>query len=397
MMQTKNSGLVWQPFQWVAVALIFGTMSTALISPLLPLYEAAWHISHSAITIIFVAYMFGVLAALLFLGKFADYVGPLRTLKYASLLMAVCLLASAAASNMYMLMAARFFIGVASGLIATSAMLSMAQVEPLHFGKKKAPEITSIVSIIGFGLGPFVGGILGQFVWHPLQLTFIITAIPAFISVYALFKLHSLPVNRTGPLSFAPQFILPHVSQRLAFWVASFAVFTAFALFSFMASLAPSFLSKILPWHGPAVSGIAVSSAFLFSTISQFFMRRFAPEKILTVGFITMWMGILSLGCALLFDFSPLFFIAVGLIGWGHGSSFMGGIATVNILAKGGSKTGMLCSFFTIGYLGAIIPVIAVGWLSDVIGIRAAVITFSFSFVVFISGLMMVKRKVPMH
>jgi MFS family permease len=65
----------------VSLALMMGTMGTALASPLYPLYQALWHLVPSQITYIFVAYMFGCLATLLFLGRTSNSIGYLRTLQ----------------------------------------------------------------------------------------------------------------------------------------------------------------------------------------------------------------------------------------------------------------------------------------------------------------------------
>lgn len=59
----------WRPFVWVSAALCIGTMGTALASPLYPLYQVLWDLQPSEITYIFIAYMAGVLVALLLLGK----------------------------------------------------------------------------------------------------------------------------------------------------------------------------------------------------------------------------------------------------------------------------------------------------------------------------------------
>ena len=48
-----------------------GVMGTALASPLYPLYQAQWQLQPSHITGIYVAYMGGALASLLFLGRFS--------------------------------------------------------------------------------------------------------------------------------------------------------------------------------------------------------------------------------------------------------------------------------------------------------------------------------------
>ena len=59
----------WPPFAWVCFAMCVGVMGTALASPLYPLYQAHWGLQPSHITGIYVAYMFGALASLLFLGR----------------------------------------------------------------------------------------------------------------------------------------------------------------------------------------------------------------------------------------------------------------------------------------------------------------------------------------
>jgi len=63
-MQLKGS-----PFAWVSFAMIVGVMGTALISPLYPLYQEAWQLETSDISLIYVVYMAGALSGLLFLGR----------------------------------------------------------------------------------------------------------------------------------------------------------------------------------------------------------------------------------------------------------------------------------------------------------------------------------------
>ena len=71
----------WRPFAWVSAALCAGTMGTALASPLYPLYQVLWDLQPSGITYIFIAYMAGVLVALLLLGKITTHYGFLPVLK----------------------------------------------------------------------------------------------------------------------------------------------------------------------------------------------------------------------------------------------------------------------------------------------------------------------------
>ncbi len=65
----------WHPFVMIGLALIIGTMGTALASPLYPIYQEVWQLLPSHITFIFVSYMLGCLATLLFLGRTSNSIG----------------------------------------------------------------------------------------------------------------------------------------------------------------------------------------------------------------------------------------------------------------------------------------------------------------------------------
>lgn len=393
MMHFAQAETPWQPFQRVAMALVFGVMSTALISPLFPIYEESWHITSGDVTVIFVAYMVGVLGSLLFLGKFADYLGPLKALKLSVTVMTVCILACAFAPNVFWLIIIRVLIGIASGIVVTAGTLCMTIYEPKHLAKRRAAEIGSVLTMLGFGLGPFVGGVLAQFLWLPLKSTFIVTAIPMGLSVYGLYAIKDKSETSQKKLSFIPQFVLPQSPKRNAFLVAAFSVFIAYAFFSLIASLAPSFLSHIVPWHGPFVAGTSVAAVLFLSSGIQFVMRRFDPKFSMNIGLIGMALGILLLGAALLFNSSTCFFVSILVIGCSHGTCFMSAMIFVNILSKGENRSGMLCSFFSISYLGSIFPTLIVGALSDKVGLTAAVIIFSIVFAVLNIGLVLYKQR----
>ena len=74
-----------------------GVMGTALASPLYPLYQAHWGLQPSHITGTYVAYMFGALASLLFLGRLSDRFGFLPVLRHGLVLVTAGVLLSALA------------------------------------------------------------------------------------------------------------------------------------------------------------------------------------------------------------------------------------------------------------------------------------------------------------
>gem|GEM_PF-5414458 len=101
-----------------------------MASPLFPIYEAEWGIGHGTITLLYVAYMCGVLAALLFLSRLTDSIGAVRALRIGSALLMAGLFLSAFVPGVVGFLPVRMLIGIASGLITSSATIGLFRLEP---------------------------------------------------------------------------------------------------------------------------------------------------------------------------------------------------------------------------------------------------------------------------
>jgi MFS family permease len=168
-------------------------MGTALASPLYPLYAAAWNLRPSDITRIFVIYMFGVLASLLFLGRVTARFGFLPILRTGLVLMTAGVALSAVANNVPVFMAARLVIGLASGMITTSAAVGMMQVSPVA-DARRTTALTTVAMTLGFGMGPLLGGVIAQWVPYPL-----VTAGLRAVPLAASSGRHADGADRRGP------------------------------------------------------------------------------------------------------------------------------------------------------------------------------------------------------
>lgn len=369
----------WLPFLLIALALAAGTMGATMASPLFPIYEHSWGIRHSDITVIYVVYMIGVLGAFLFLGRLPGVLGALPVLRIGTALLLTGLMVSAVATGPAMLNAARLVVGVASGLITTAATLGLIEVEP--GGVRRAPIVTSSVTMAGFGSGPLVCGLVAQWAPWPLVTPYLVVAVPILAILVGLCRVRVAHVPE-GRLSLRPHLDLPGAPALAGFAVAGLAVFTAYALFSLLASLAPSFLMLILPWGGPAVTGSAVAAVLFCSALIQIPFRRLAPRAALTLALGLMTLGVLTLALAMARHSAAAFVLADISIGMGHGLAFMSGVALVNLISTDSTRAGTFATFFCIAYLGTIVPILAVGRLADAIGLGPAVIWFSLIFAV---------------
>ena len=364
----------WRPFILVSLALCIGTIGTALASPLYPIYQQLWQLLPSHITYIFVAYMFGCLTTLLFLGRSSNSFGFIRTLQTGLFFAVIGLTLSVFASNSYFLGFGRFIIGIASGLISTSAMLGLIYTIP-DSHKQNAAQLSSIITVLGFGLGPFIGGAIAQFSDDPLITPYLPVIAAAILSLLSLFSIKSLNFDRQ-PFSVAPHLELPEIRFKKLFYIASFTAFCAFGSFSLFASLAPSFIKNIIPWHGPLISGATIASILLVSALVQFIAKSIDMHKALNLGLILLISSYLILSICMIMHWSALFFISVICVGMGHGLSLLGAFALVHHMTNIENRAAVISTYLFIAYFGTIVPIIVAGYLSDHFGLMAGVLGF---------------------
>ena len=362
----------WRPFYMVSLALCIGTIGTALASPLYPIYQQLWQLLPSQITYIFIAYMFGCMTTLLFLGRSSNSFGFIRTLQIGLFFAVIGLIFSVFASNTYLLGLGRFIIGIASGLISTSAMLGLILTIP-DSHKQHAAQLCSIITVIGFGLGPLIGGTIAQFSQAPLVTPYIPVIIAALLSIVGLSRVKVATFKKQA-FSIAPHLELPASKFKALFYLASFTAFCAFGSFSLFASLAPSFIQDIIPWHGPMVSGITIASILLISALIQFIFKTINMHKALNIGLISMLFSYVILSVCMVMHWSLLFFISVIFVGIGHGLGLLGAFALIHHMTQTENRAAVVSTYLFIAYFGTIVPIIFAGCLSEHFGLKMGVV-----------------------
>lgn len=318
--------------------------------------------------------MFGCLATLLFLGRISNSFGFLRTLQIGLLFVIVGLTLSAIAPTALWLALGRFIIGIASGLISTSAMLGLISTIPKQH-QHNASQLISIITVIGFGLGPFIGGLIAQFSTQPLITPYLPIIAAAILCFFGLFFVQ-VPVFQRQPFSIAARLEIPAAYYRSLFFIVGLTAFSAFAAFSLFASLSPSFVKDLIPWHGPLVSGSAIASILLVSALVQFSAKNLAAHQSLRWGLMTLLLSFMLLGLCMTMQWSLLFFISDILLGMGHGLSLLGAFGLIHQMTHTTNRAAVMSTYLFIGYLGTIVPIVAVGYLADHFGLNLAVLAF---------------------
>ena len=369
------------PFAWVSFALIVGVMGTALISPLYALYKEAWQLQASDVSLIYVMYMGGALCSLLFLGRLPDTLGFRPVMLNGLTLAFIGTFISMIAWNVPSLNAGRFIVGIASGMITTSATSGLSALSGPGQMRRVA-MLTGVLIAFGFGLGPLLGGILGQWAPYPLASTYVPTLILLSLAMYALSRLQ-LPEgpHDTARRAFHWRDSLPKLTwternASMAFLFTCALPFLAFGVFGLYASMSPLFLDQLVPWHGPVVSGTAISVILLASAFVQVLSTRLPTHWCGAVGLIGLALSNAILMWNMRAGSALLFGLGVLLTAIGHGMSMLTGMNMINRIATPGNRSGLLSTYLVIGYIGSMVPMMGIGWIADHWGMTAAVDIF---------------------
>lgn len=361
--------------------MIVGVMGTALISPLYALYKEAWQLQTSDISLIYVIYMAGALFGLLFLGRLPDRMGFRPMMQWGLALILLGTAITLVAWNMASLNIGRFIVGIASSMLTTSSTVGLSRLSR-RGNMQYVAMMTSFLMAFGFGLGPLVGGIIGQWAPAPLVTTYIPTLILGALALTALCRL-KLPDNaktrvheRLRLRDVLPTLTWPGPDASRAFSLTCCLPFLAFGVFGLYASMAPLFLNQLLPWHGPMVSGTAIALILFASAIVQMMAARLPTHKCGAAGLVCLAASNAILMANLQAGSPGLFALGVLLTAAGHGMAMLAGISMINRLATSGNRSGLLATYLVIGYLGSMVPMMGIGWIADHWGMTAAVYSF---------------------
>ncbi|MFV5440498.1 MFS transporter [Acinetobacter oleivorans] len=368
-MQTPKSSV---QYCIISFALCLAALSTALASPLYAIYEQEWGVSTSQIGYIFISYMLGVVFSLLFLNKLNAIYHYKNVILVSLALTILGLMLSALASSVWLLGFSRFLIGIASGLITTAAMVGLKDQYPFR-NKALAEKLTSIITVLGFGLGPLVGGVLADHTVRPLADPYwiiIFFSLLIFISVFWVkprFKIEKK--YQLNELLKLQGLALPQVASRKVFWVCSVAALCSFGAFSLYAALAGTFIKELPIKSSATLTGVSISIILFVSVLSQLFCKSFKELHVLYAGLLALLLGTISLVMAEIEHIVWFLLISILLTGMGHGFTLSAVYHFIGNMMDREKNPLIFSSYLFIAYQGTIWPVILSSYFIEYFGV----------------------------
>lgn len=373
----------------VASAVIgLALFASATPSPIYALYQERWHFSTPVLTLVYAVYCFGVLAALLLVGRISDDVGrrPVLAASLAGLFGAGVLFALA--HSVGWLFAARALQGVTTGAALGAAGAAMLDLHPARDGSRTG-LINGVVSAAGIGIGALVASLLVQYAPDPLVTPFIVLLVLVGATLALTLALPEPVAERTRP-RLRPQRPRVPAETRRAFVLAGLAVLSSWSIGGLYLALGPSLVTELLHTRNHLAGGAAVLALTLPAAVSQLVWHRLEPRRAAAIGSAVLGAGMALTGASLSTGSAELFLGATVITGGGFGLAFLGALRSLTQVVPEDNRAEVMSAFYVVAYLSISLPAVAAGLAAPGLGLEPTFRIFSAAVALLALGLSVV-------
>jgi MFS family permease len=337
----------------VLFAVAFGTN---VATPLFLVYEERLALSSWTVTALFAIYPIGLAPALAYAGPTSDVLGRRVVVLPGLVLSGVASLVMwFGADTLWMLFVGRFLLGAVSGMVLVVASAWMQEL-----GDATAMWTARLLGLVmygGFGLGPFVGGVLGQWSDHPLVWPYV--AHVALV-VAGLAMIGGVPetVERTQrPIR--PNLGIPPGAAREFWQIAVPTALGVFGLPSLAFGLFPVLLRPAMSSVAVFVTGLVFVLAMGLIVPAQAWVGRVGAYRAAPVGMVLGTLGTALGLLAFATDWWGVLFPASICMGTASGICMTAGLNFVDVLADRSQRGALTGAFYAAAYAGMTAPLVA--------------------------------------
>lgn len=344
------------PRRAIALPLFAVAYGTNVATPLLLIYEDRLGLSTWTLTALFAVYPLGLTPALVFSGPASDVLGRRPVMVPGVVLSAVAsVVLLFGADSVAMLYVGRLLLGVVSGLVLVVASAWMQEVgrsDPMWTSR-----LLGVVMYVGFGLGPLVSGMIGQWGPSPLVIPYVIHLILVVVGLAVIGQAPET-VHRSGGRRIRPNLGVPDEAAR-SFWTV--VVPTAFGVFG-MPSLAfglfPVLLKPAMPGVAVLISGLLGFLAMASIIPAQAWVGHVGPTRAAPVALACGTLGVAIGLIAFATGLWPLLLPAALAMGAASGLAMTSGLRFVDLICRPADRGALNGSFYAAAYGGMMMPLI---------------------------------------
>jgi predicted MFS family arabinose efflux permease len=371
-------------FALVASIIGLALFASATPSPLYGVYQQEWHFSTPVLTLVYAVYCFGVLTALLLVGRISDEVGrrPVLALSLIGLFGAGVLFA--VAHSVGMLFAARALQGLTTGAALGAAGAALLDLHPRGDGQH-AGLISGVVSTAGIGSGALVASVLVQYAPDPLVTPFLLLLFLIAVTLAGTLALPE-PITRSTGARLRPQWPRVPASIRRAFTLSSMGVLASWSIGGLYLALGPGLATHLLHTTNHLAGGAAVLALAGSGGLAQLLWHKLEPRRAASVGSAVLALGMALTAASLSTGSAVLFLAAAAITGAGFGLAFLGALRSLTAVVPERQRAEVMSAFYVVAYLSISVPAVAAGLAVPSLGLEPTFRLFSAIVVVLALG-----------
>jgi MFS family permease len=352
------------------------TMGTSIITPLLPLYREHFGLSNATATLLFVTYTVTVCPTMLIAGNLSDRLGRKRLLLPAMVVMMLASLTFALAESVPLLFVGRVLQGLAIGGflgVGAAFVVDHARIER----KAAAAALAGVFFRVGFGLGPGLGGIAAEYAASPRHSPFIGHIGLMIIGIIAVSTAAETLLRREGPNPpFRIRLGVPKGQGAGFLTFVSPAAFMMSFIEGTVLSVVPLFVVETLHVRNLAVVGAIGFLVLALGGAAPFVARGLDPRRAMIGGVAASSLLSFLIVASSAANTAALVVFAAAAIGFTNGFILYGGTVICGIVVPIQERGKLMSLLYMCAYAGTV-PTVALGYLSDAIGLTRTLAVFS--------------------
>ncbi|MBT1597884.1 MFS transporter [Curtobacterium flaccumfaciens] len=354
---------------WILAAmLLVSVASSAVPSPIYPVYAAEWHLTPLMLTGVFAIYVAGLLASLLIAGRLSDHVGRKPVLVVGGLGVALSLGLFAVADGVVALIVDRIVQGVSVGLLIGALGAALID-NSLERHPTMAGVLNGVIPPIALATGALSSGALVQWGPAPEQLVYLLFGALLVLLVLALSVVPEQVERRPGALrSLRPTISVPRSSRRLFRGVAGSLV-ASWALGGMFLSLVPSALGAVFGITNHFAAGALIAVVTGVGALTGLAIQRMDTRRAVLLGLVALVLGPIITVSFVFAHSLPGMVVGSAVAGVGFGAGFQAPLRMLLATAAPTHRAGLLSTIYVVSYLAFGVPSVIGGLLEPSIGL----------------------------
>jgi MFS family permease len=354
---------------WIIAAMLLASVaSSAVPSPIYPVYAAEWHLTPLMLTGVFAIYVAGLLVSLLVAGRLSDHVGRKPVLVVGGLGVALSLGLFAVADGVGALIVDRIVQGVSVGLLIGALGAALID-HSLERHPALAGVLNGVVPPIALATGALSSGALVEWGPAPEQLVYLVFGALLVLMVVALVVVPERVVRRPGALrSLRPTISVPRSSRRLFRSVAGSLV-ASWALGGLFLSLVPSALGAVFGITNHFAAGALIAVVTGVGALTGLAIQRMDTRKAVLLGLVALVAGPVVTVAFVAAHSLPGLVVGSAVAGVGFGAGFQAPLRMLVATAAPTHRAGLLSTIYVVSYLAFGVPAVIGGLLEPTVGL----------------------------